>query len=52
VPYRADRHDLPILSQWTDPADTARNIAWTRALVQALQPHLEDAVYVNGCRTT
>jgi FAD binding domain/Berberine and berberine like len=46
--HRADQHDLLILSQWTDPADTERNIDWTRALFQALQPHLEDAVYVNN----
>ena len=47
-PHRGDRHDLLILSQWTDPADTERNLGWTRALFHALEPHLEDAVYVNN----
>jgi len=47
-PHRADQHDLLILSQWTDPADTDRNISWTRELFEALRPHLEDAVYVNN----
>ncbi len=47
-PHRADQHDLLILSQWADPADSERNIAWTRGLFEALRPHLEDAVYVNN----
>jgi FAD/FMN-containing dehydrogenase len=37
-----------ILSQWADPADSQRNIAWTRATFAAMEPHLADAVYVNN----
>ena len=47
-PHRAEQYDFLILSQWSDPADSARNIEWTRALFAAMRPHLEDAVYVNN----
>jgi FAD/FMN-containing dehydrogenase len=46
--HRGDQYDLLILSQWTDPHDTERNVAWTRAVFEALRPHLQDAVYVNN----
>jgi FAD binding domain/Berberine and berberine like len=46
--HRAAQHDFLILSQWSDPADAARNVQWTRALFEAMQPHLEQAVYVNN----
>jgi hypothetical protein len=29
-------------------ACSTRNIEWTRALFEAMRPHLEDAVYVNN----
>jgi FAD/FMN-containing dehydrogenase len=47
-PHRDDHHDFLILSQWPDPADSARNIDWTRRLFQAMTPFLEGAVYVNN----
>ncbi|MGY1640597.1 FAD-binding oxidoreductase [Geodermatophilus sp. SYSU D00703] len=47
-PHRADQYDLLILSQWEDPEDSERNIAWTRSLFDAMTPHLQDAVYVNN----
>jgi FAD/FMN-containing dehydrogenase len=47
-PHRSDQYDLQLLSQWSDPQDTERNIAWTRGLFEALRPHLQDAVYVNN----
>ena len=47
-PHRAEQFDFLILSQWSDPADAPRNIEWTRALFDAMRPHLEDAVYVNN----
>jgi hypothetical protein len=37
-----------ILSQWTDPADAERHIAWTRGFFEAMRPFTERAVYVNG----
>ena len=47
-PHRADQYDFLIISQWADPRDAERNITWTRSLFDAMQPHLQDAVYVNN----
>jgi hypothetical protein len=47
-PYRAEQYDFLILSQWSDATDSDRNIEWTNALFQAMQPHLEASVYVNN----
>jgi hypothetical protein len=47
-PHRAEQYDFLILSQWSDATDSDRNIEWTRALFQAMQPHLEESVYVNN----
>jgi FAD/FMN-containing dehydrogenase len=47
-PHRDEHYDLIILSQWTDPADSARNIEWTRAFFEAMQPFFERGVYVNN----
>ena len=46
--HRGDRHDCLILSQWPEPARSPENIAWTRALFDAIQPHLAEGVYVNN----
>ena len=46
--HRAEQYDMLILSQWADPADSERNIAWTRETFAAMEPHLADAVYVNN----
>jgi hypothetical protein len=46
--HRTDQYDFLILSQWADPEDSSRNIAWTRGLFEAMTPHLPDAVYVNN----
>jgi len=51
-PTAAEQYDFLILSQWSDAADSQRNIEWTRALFEAMRPHLEDAVYVNEPRAT
>ena len=45
-PHRRDQYDLLILSQWSDPADAERNVAWTRALFDAVRPFAQ-GVYVN-----
>jgi len=45
--HRDLQYDLIILSGWTDPADTQRNIGWTRELFAAWEPHLARAAYVN-----
>jgi hypothetical protein len=47
-PHRAEQYDFLIVSQWAHPADSQRNIDWTRALFEAMEPHLENAVYVNN----
>ena len=46
-PHREPGHNLLILSQWADPADTEPNIAWTRETFEALQPHMANRRYVN-----
>ena len=45
--HRDLQYDLIILSGWTDPADTQRNIDWTRELFAAWELHLARAAYVN-----
>lgn len=45
---RAEQYDFLILSQWSDPGDSARNMDWTRAFFAAMQPHLESAAYINN----
>jgi FAD binding domain-containing protein/berberine-like enzyme len=47
-PHRAEQYDFLILSQWSDATDSDRNVKWTRALFEAMQPHLEESVYVNN----
>jgi hypothetical protein len=39
--------DMVMLSSWTDPADSDRNIAWTRELYEAVKPFTPSGVYVN-----
>jgi len=46
--HRAEQYDFLILSQWSEPTDSDRNIRWTRALFEAMQPYLEESVYVNN----
>ena len=46
--HRDRQYDFLILSQWEDPADSERNIDWTRRLFEAMRPHLKEAVYVNN----
>jgi hypothetical protein len=47
-PHRDEHYDLIILSQWTDPTDSDKNIQWTRAFFDAMQPFFESGVYVNN----
>ncbi len=47
-PHRAEQYDFLIGSQWSDASDSNRNVEWTRALFEAMQPHLEESVYVNN----
>lgn len=47
-PHRDEHYDFLILSQWIDPTDSAKNIEWTRAFFEAMQPFFEKGVYVNN----
>jgi FAD/FMN-containing dehydrogenase len=46
-PHREPGHNLLLISQWTDPADTDACIAWARATFEALAPHMADRAYSN-----
>jgi hypothetical protein len=46
--HRDRQYDFLILSQWEDPADSGRNIDWTRRCFEAMRPYLKEAVYVNN----
>lgn len=46
-PHRRSQTELLILAQWSDPAETGRNIAWARAFFEAMQPFAARGVYVN-----
>jgi hypothetical protein len=46
--HRAEQYDFLIQSQWSDATDSDRNVEWTKALFEAMQPHLEESVYVNN----
>jgi FAD/FMN-containing dehydrogenase len=46
-PHRSDGYNLLFLSQWTNPADSERNIAWTRESYAAMKPFVAAGRYVN-----
>jgi FAD/FMN-containing dehydrogenase len=45
--HRQPTYDVVIIANWTDPADTERNVAWARGLFAAVQPQVSRAAYVN-----
>jgi FAD/FMN-containing dehydrogenase len=45
--HRGWPFNFVVTSSWSDPADSARNVEWTRAFYAALRPFLADAAYVN-----
>ncbi|MFL5562478.1 MAG: FAD-binding oxidoreductase [Gemmatimonadaceae bacterium] len=47
-PVREHEFNLVVLSLWDDASDDARQIAWTRAFYQAMQPWSAALVYVNA----
>jgi FAD/FMN-containing dehydrogenase len=47
VPHRDEGWNLLLPSVWTDPADTAASIAWTRETFAALRPHLATRRWLN-----
>jgi len=46
--HRGEQYDFLIGSQWSEAADSDRNVTWTRGLFEAMAPHLEESVYVNN----
>jgi FAD/FMN-containing dehydrogenase len=46
--HRAPGYSLLIVSQWQDPADSERNIAWARETFGQLRPYLARRQYLNN----
>ena len=46
-PHRAEGYNLLIVSEWLDPGDTDRNVAWARETYDAMQPYFARGRYVN-----
>jgi len=44
---RQDQWDYDVISQWTDPAETAQHVQWTREYWTAVEPFATGEVYVN-----
>ena len=44
---REDQWDYDVISQWTDPAESAGHIQWTRDFWTAVEPFATGEVYVN-----
>jgi FAD/FMN-containing dehydrogenase len=47
VAQRREGYNVLIPSVWTDPADTDENVAWTRAIYEALQPYFREGRWLN-----
>lgn len=46
-PHRQAGYNVLIISQWRDPHDSERNIAWAKATYAALEPYMRSGVYSN-----
>jgi FAD/FMN-containing dehydrogenase len=46
-PHRMQGHNLVIIGQWLDAAETATNIAWVRETYDRLEPLFANQRYVN-----
>jgi len=46
-PHRSEGYNLLIVSEWLDPGDTDRNVAWARETYDAMQPCFGHGRYVN-----
>jgi hypothetical protein len=45
--HRNETYDIGILAQWTDPAESAQHLNWTRGLAAALEPFGSGAYLLN-----
>jgi FAD/FMN-containing dehydrogenase len=46
-PHRAVGYNLGVFAEWANPADTERNIAWTRESYAAMKSFVAPGRYVN-----
>ena len=46
-PHRREGYNFLVVSEWLDPADNARNIAWARESYDAMRPSFTAGRYVN-----
>src|SRR5262249_14872678 len=46
-PHRQHPYNFSVWSNWTDPADSETNIAWSRAFFDAMRPAMMPGTYVN-----
>jgi FAD/FMN-containing dehydrogenase len=46
-PHRREGHTFLVLTQWMEPADTSRCIAWARETYERMQPFFAPGRYVN-----
>src|SRR5262249_44539361 len=46
-PHRSFPYAPVIVSQWTNPTEAERSIAWARGFSKALQPFAPESAYVN-----
>jgi FAD/FMN-containing dehydrogenase len=46
-PHRTSPYDLVVLSQWDDPSENDKHIAWTRGLFDATRSFSDGGIYVN-----
>ena len=47
IPHRREGYNLLVVSEWLDPGDNARNIAWARESYDAMRPWLASGRYAN-----
>jgi FAD/FMN-containing dehydrogenase len=45
--HRRESYNFLVVSQWLDPKEDERNIAWARATHAKLRPHMVRAAYAN-----
>ena len=47
VPHRSKGWNLLLPSEWIDPADTVKNVAWTKETYAAMSEHLATGRWLN-----
>ncbi len=45
--HRSPQHSFLVSRHWRDPAESERNMQWSRNLYETMKPFLQDGVYVN-----